>query len=204
MGTDHGYLPAALYLSGGFLSITATDISHSPIENAKKNFNKLGIKDVNLICSDGLRGVAKQDAEYTVIAGMGGDVISGIIDRCSYKNEIKFILQPMTAAKTLREYLAKNGFSIEKETAVKENNKLYSVMLCSFSGSPYSLSMGEKYIGAIKPDSEVNIQYIKKQYNICKKCADSLVNVKEKAAEYKAYKDACTQIAEFLEGHNGV
>ena len=50
VGTDHGYLPAALYLSGGFLSITATDISHSPIENAKKNFNKLGIKDVNLIC----------------------------------------------------------------------------------------------------------------------------------------------------------
>ena len=44
VGTDHGYLPAFLYLSGDFTSVTATDLREKPLLNAKKNlkeFNQL-------------------------------------------------------------------------------------------------------------------------------------------------------------------
>ena len=41
VGTDHGYLPAALCLSGKYSSITATDIREKPLENARKNLEKL-------------------------------------------------------------------------------------------------------------------------------------------------------------------
>ena len=199
VGCDHGYLSAALYLSGGFSHITATDIGESPLENARKNFEKLGVKGVELILSDGLQKVSREKAEYVVIAGMGGDVISGIIERCPYKNDVGFVLQPMTNSKALRIYLAQNGFKIQKEKAVKENGKIYSVMLCRFDGAPYDLTYAQKYIGILKPDNATNTLYIQKQYNICRKCASALKNIPEKETEYREYASAKEEIAKLLE-----
>lgn len=199
VGCDHGYLSAALSLSGGFSRITATDIGENPLENARKNFQKLGVEDVDLILCDGLEKVREEAAEYVVIAGMGGDVISGIIDRCAYKNNIGFVLQPMTNSKALRIYLAQNGFEVQREQALAENGKIYSVMLCRFGGKSYDLSGARKYIGILKPDNHTNISYIKKQYNICKKCAEALQNVPEKAEEYREYISAKEEIAKLLE-----
>ena len=174
VGTDHGYLPAALCLSGKYPCITATDIREKPLENALKNLEKLGVKDVKLILCDGLQGVKEDEAETVIIAGMGGDVISGIIDRCPFKERSVFILQPMTAAPVLREYLAKNGFYAEKEIAVTENRKIYSVMLYRFDGKKRTLSLAEKRIGILKPTNDENIKYIKKQLDICNKCIADL------------------------------
>ena len=199
VGCDHGYLSAALYLSGGFSRITATDIGEKPLTNARKNFQKLGVEGVELILSDGLSKVGKEKAQCVVIAGMGGDVISGIIDRCPYKNEVSFVLQPMTNSKVLRLYLAEKGFRIQKEQAIAENGKIYSVMLCRFGGASYVLEDFQKYIGILKPDNPTNIAYIKKQYNICEKCAFALQNIPEKEAEYKEYISAKQEIAKLLE-----
>ena len=199
VGCDHGYLSAALYLSGGFSRITATDIGKLPLENARKNFRKLGVEGVDLILCDGLEAVREEAAEYVVIAGMGGDVISGIIDRCPYKNNVGFVLQPMTNSKALRLYLAQNGFKIEKEQALAENGKIYSVMLCRFGGDAYALSEAQKCIGILKPDNVTNVLYIQKQYNICEKCAEALQIVPEKAAEYREYVSAKEEIAKLLE-----
>ena len=199
VGTDHGYLPAALYLSGGFSAVTATDVCEKPIKNAQRNLKKLGAQGVRLICCDGLSQVERKAADYVVIAGMGGDVISGIIDRCPYKNEITFILQPMTNAKALRVYLNGNGFDISYETAIKENNKLYSVMVCSFKGQVPYLNEAQKLIGSIKNDSAVNREYIEKQYNICKKCADAIKNIPEKEEEFSEHSKAIIILEKLLE-----
>ena len=87
VGTDHGYLPAALCLAGVYKSVTATDVKEKPLENACKNLKKLGVTNVELIRCDGLSAVPYEKAEAVVIAGMGGDVISGIIERCPYKEK---------------------------------------------------------------------------------------------------------------------
>lgn len=198
VGCDHGYLSAALYLSGGFSHITATDIGEKPLGNARKNFEKLGVDGVELMLCDGLEGVKKERAEYVVIAGMGGDVISGIIEGCPYKNEVSFVLQPMTNAGTLRVYLAKKGFVVKREKAIKENGKLYSVMLCRFEGEAYTLKSSQKHIGILKPDDDTNIAYIEKQLNICKKCAAALENISEKSEEYIEYLSAKKEIEALL------
>lgn len=174
VGTDHGYLPAALYLSGKYSSVTATDIRQKPLDNAKKNIEKLKADGVKLVLCDGLSGVAKEDAQVVIISGMGGDVISGIMDRCPFAKSSTFILQPMTASATLREYLANNGFAVKKEKAVIENNKVYSVMLCEFDGVKRELSAAKKRIGELRLDTEENIIYIKKQLSIAKKCVFDL------------------------------
>lgn len=189
VGTDHGYLPAFLFLEGRCKKITATDINRKPLENAGVNLERLGVSGVRLILCDGLSGVTRADADTVIIAGMGGEVISGIIDRTPFLRDAtaELVLQPTTAAKELRVYLARNGFAVEKETAISENGKIYSVMLVRFTGEKYNISDVGSVIGILKPDGQSSRQYIEKQYNIAAKCADSIKNVTDKQNEYDYY-----------------
>ena len=200
VGTDHGYLPAALCLSGDYKSVTATDVREKPLQNAKKNLEKLSVKGVDLVLCNGLMDVPEKKAETVIIAGMGGDVISGIIDRCPYKTKPLFILQPMTAAGVLREYLAKNGFCVLRETAVCENSKIYSVMVCKFDGENYELTPCRKRIGILKPTNENNTAYIKKQSDILKKCISQMENAGKFGDISDELKSAKTEIDKILEG----
>lgn len=189
VGTDHGYLPAFLYLSGKCKRVIATDINQKPIDSARQNLLKFGAQGVKLVLCDGLSGVEDENIDTVIIAGMGGEVISGIIDRADFlKNSaVSLILQPTTAAKELRLFLAKNGFRVDREQAISENGKIYSVMLVRFCGKPYTLSETQALIGILKPDCEDSLRYIKKQYNIAQKCANSLQNVERKQKEYNYY-----------------
>jgi len=200
VGTDHGYLPAALYLSKKYKKVSATDIREKPLASARANLDKCGADKVNLVLCDGLYAIDEADAETVIIAGMGGDVISGIIDRCPYKNKSFFILQPMTAAPVLREYLSSNGFCVGYEVAIKENGKIYSVMTAFFDGNIRNLNPCEKRIGILRPDGSENDEYIKKQLNICKKCVTDLENVPEKRELFEDSKEAVKGISKILEG----
>ncbi len=200
VGTDHAYLPAALYLEGKCKSVTATDIKEKPLKNARKNLDKLGIDGVKLVLCNGLSAVEYKDAEVVIIAGMGGDVISKIIDDCPYKKLSAFILQPMTASVALREYLAQNGFCVNDEVAVCENGKIYSVMAVNYDGVKRNLTNTQKKIGMLKPITSENIQYIKKQYNIANKCAADLTGVSGKEELQKENELLAQELAFILEG----
>ena len=200
VGTDHGYLPAFLYLSHKFKSVTATDINEKPLESARKNLNKFGADGVKLILCDGLAGVTREDADTVIIAGMGGEVISGIIDRAAFLRDesVSLILQPTTAAKELRMYLAKNGFEVKQETALSENGKIYSVMLVGFIDRSYDISDIQSVIGILKPDDNDSKAYIQKQYRIAQKCADQLKAAQQKQDEYNYYLNLSKQLKKIL------
>jgi len=200
VGTDHGYLPAALYLSNKYPKISATDIREKPLASARKNLEKLGIDKVNLVLCDGLEALCEADAQTVIIAGMGGDVISGIISRCPYKEKPFFILQPMTASTVLREYLAQNGFCVCSESALREKGKIYSIMTAKYDGNSRKLSQGEKRIGILKPENADNTAYIKKQLDIAKKCVLDLKNVPEKQELFRENEEAVKEITKILEG----
>lgn len=202
VGTDHGYLPAFLYLSGKCKRVTATDINPKPLDSARANLKRLGADNVRLILCDGLADVNREIADTVIIAGMGGEVISGIIHRAAFlrDNTVELILQPTTAAKELRQYLAKNGFVVESEQAICENGKIYSVMLARFSGAPYVLSDKQSVIGILKPDCDEAMQYIEKQYKIAKKCARDLENVTRKQNEYNYYLKLSEELKNILGG----
>ena len=170
VGTDHGYLPAFLYLSGKCPNVCATDIREKPLLNAQKNIEKLGATGVKLLLCDGLSAVTRDMADTVIIAGMGGEVISGIMERCAFlrNNTVELILQPMTAARELRCYLASSGFAVEREQAVAENGKIYTVMKVRFCGKPYSADERFLSIGLLQYETAEARQYIDKQHRICK------------------------------------
>ncbi len=202
VGTDHGYLPAFLYLSGKCKKVTATDINQKPLESARANLERLSCDGVKLILCDGLASVTRELADTVIIAGMGGEVISGIIDRAPFLKDcaVSLILQPTTAAKELRVFLAKNGFAVEREQAIAENGKIYSVMLARFCGAPYTISDTQAAIGILKPDCDDAAKYIEKQYKIANKCASELKNVPRKQNEYKYYLKLSKELRNVLGG----
>ncbi len=206
VGTDHGYLPAFLYLSGKSPAVCATDIREKPLGTAKHNIERLGATGVKLILCNGLELVTRDMADTVIIAGMGGEVISGIIDRCAFlrDNTVELILQPMTAARELREYLSQNGFRVECEQAVFENNKVYSVMKVRYTGEPYAANQLFLSIGILKCDTPAAKQYIEKQKRIC---GNKLSDLKSAGINNDVYRDALrlfNTLSEILEDTNGI
>ncbi|MBE7028581.1 MAG: SAM-dependent methyltransferase [Ruminococcaceae bacterium] len=131
IGTDHAYVPIYMVLKHGAKRAIAADINKGPLERAEENIKKFGLSDKITTClSDGLKEFSPLDADTVIIAGMGGTLISRILDDSPQMKEegIKFVLQPMTAEDELRRYLEKNGYEITDEFMTCEGEKLYTVI----------------------------------------------------------------------------
>ena len=130
VGTDHARLPLWLVQNGVCERVTATDLSAGPLGRAERLVSKCGLLDrVRLMRADGLAGL-EGEIDRAVIAGMGGDVISGILARAPWLREegVALILQPMTAAEVLRAFLQNSGYAITAESLVKEGRRLYQII----------------------------------------------------------------------------
>ena len=201
VGTDHAYLPIMLMKSRKARRVIATDIRPLPLENARKNIALSGVVGIETRLCDGLSSVDKSEADTVIIAGIGGEVISGIIKRTGWLKlspPVLLILQPTTSPEILRRCLYENGFEISDETAVEENGKVYSVIRSIYTGKTTCCPDWFYYIGKIDVLSPDGRLYAEKQYNRLFSCASALQNLPEKKAEYEYYADAATQIGNLL------
>lgn len=201
VGTDHGYLPAALISSGRVRSVIATDIREKPLANAAKNLERMGVSGVELRRCDGLAAVCRDEADTVVIAGMGGEVIAGILERAPWvkDNAVTLILQAMTSCEALRDFLADEGFGIETEQTLSENGKVYSVIVARFDGIKRNIALEYRYVGGIKCNTKADRDYIIKQYRRVRSCAESLEGIsgqEEKYLENKAAAEAMLRLME--------
>ena len=122
IGTDHAFLPIALINGGKATKVIACDINEGPLSVAAKNVQNAGVNNIELRLSDGLEKVTPGEVDVVTVAGMGGDLISGIISKAKWLKEYKttLILQPMSSADSLREGLYKEGYRIISEKAVED------------------------------------------------------------------------------------
>ncbi len=174
IGTDHGHLPIYLVQRGICPNCIACDIKEKPLENARTNIEKVGISSIETRLGSGLEVVLPNEVDCITVAGMGGEVISAILENAPWVKDNKYtlILQPMTSADHLRIWLCENGFSIETEVACEENRKVYTVIKAVFSGECFAPDEVFCRIGKLKPDKEANIKYIEKQAKIIKSLID--------------------------------
>ena len=132
VGTDHAYLPCSLLKRGYTGRIIGTDINVGPLNKAKRTLRESGCEDkVGLILCDGLEGVDTSAVDTVVVAGMGGDTVTGILDRAKNRlvPDTRLILQPVTKPEILRYWLINNGFHIVSELHVLENGTLYQTLV---------------------------------------------------------------------------
>lgn len=206
IGTDHGYLAIYLKQSGIAENVIAADINPLPLENARKNIESSKVIGIELRLCDGLSGISPDETDTVIIAGMGGEVIAGIIERGKKITENKalsLILQPTTSPEILRKFLYSNGYEIIKEIPIEENSKLYSVMQVRFTGNFNETDEAFYYVGKIPTDNKWGIMYIKKQQNRCLKCAEQLKNVPYKQEGYLYYKKLLEGINNYLGEKHG-
>ena len=112
IGTDHGYLPAYLVLSGRCRKVIASDIAAGPCQAAAETRKKYNLyNEMEIRTAPGLQGLHAGEAEVVVIAGMGGTTIIGILDQSPEiaASVRTFVLQPMNAASVLRQWLVQHG-----------------------------------------------------------------------------------------------
>ncbi|OPJ57055.1 tRNA (adenine(22)-N(1))-methyltransferase [Alkalithermobacter paradoxus] len=138
IGTDHGYIPIYLLRNNIINFAIAADINKGPLENAKKEVKANALQDkVDLRLGSGLKVIKKGEVEEVIIAGMGGVLISDIIrDSIEVAKSLnKMILQPMQSSSNLRKYLIDNGFSILDEVLVKEEFRIYEIIVAKYTGN---------------------------------------------------------------------
>lgn len=137
VGTDHAYLPIYLAEQGKISRAVASDIHKGPLVSAEKNIREAGFSDrIHTVLTDGLQGLEPYPVTDVAIAGMGGLMIKGILEKAiAFKErKVRFILQPMQHIPDLRRYLGENGFAIQKETQATAEGKFYQIILCTYDG----------------------------------------------------------------------
>ena len=126
IGTDHGLVP--IYLSKNKIAkrIIGIDISEKSLLKLKlKIENNLKYQNIYPIVSDGLKVLKPFEVDTIIISGMGGLLISKIIEESPEiaKSASILILQGNNNIEALRRFLHKNGYSIVDESDVFENSK---------------------------------------------------------------------------------
>ena len=172
IGTDHGYLPIALCRSGKIPSALACDINPLPLESAAKNIAEYGLSDrIATRLSDGLNEVASNEVDDVVIAGMGGELIAAILGACPWVKDASknLILQPMTRHDVLIRWLCENGFAIERQGAVYDSKKYYTVLCVRYDGAVRECDIFEANVGRLSPDNEASVGFLTKCLNKLKK-----------------------------------
>lgn len=137
IGTDHGYIPVYLLKKKQIKYAIAADINKGPLENAKKEVITNNFENkVDLRLGNGLSVIKKEEVDEVIIAGMGGVLISEILEESFeiVKSLKKLILQPMQAPFELRKYLYNKGFKILNEALVKEDFRIYEIIVAKYEG----------------------------------------------------------------------
>lgn len=172
IGTDHAYLPIYLVESGRSPSTIASDIRVGPADSARKNVAAAGLCDrIEVRLGDGLSGIAPDEVDDIVIAGMGGETIAAILQGAEWVKDARYrlILQPMTRAEDLRRYLLTNGFEIDEERVVPDGRRLYTVMAATYTGANPVTDEVAYYRGKLPPEG---MALLKKDITRLQKKAD--------------------------------
>lgn len=137
IGTDHGYIPVFLLNNKKIDFAILADVNKGPLENARKEVrhNKLDDK-VDLRLGSGIEVLNDNEADEIIIAGMGGILIGELLEakKSVAQNAEKLILQPMQAQAELRKYLYNNGFEVIDEVLVKEDFRIYEIIVAKYTG----------------------------------------------------------------------
>lgn len=153
VGCDHGYLTIALLEGGIATRAIAMDVNKGPLNSAKENVGLHGLLDsVDFRLSDGLKKLSVSEADTICICGMGGALITRILDAGIdvAKSAKTIILEPQSEYDRLRAFLACNHFSFLEEELCMEEGKIYPIIKVSYRpDEDYDLSEAQLQYGPI-------------------------------------------------------
>ena len=131
VGCDHGKLGYYLIGTDRASKVIATDISAPSLQKASELARENGVSELmQTRLGDGLVPVESGEVDTVIIAGLGGDVISGILEqaRADGKSFEYFILSPNTHAEKVRQTIICMGHTILFDDLLTCAGKTYTVI----------------------------------------------------------------------------
>lgn len=131
VGCDHGFVSIYLLRQGICSKVLATDIGKGPLQRATEHIEQAGLSAyIETRLSDGLKNVSYGETEGMIAAGMGGRLMSKILEDSMEKiQNMKFlVLQPQSELQFFRAFLRQHKLWIVTEDMVFEDGKYYPVL----------------------------------------------------------------------------
>ena len=163
VGCDHGYLIVEALKIYNLDEAIAIDNKKGPLNQAMENIKNYDFSHkVKFSLSSGIKEIS-QNTDVVVIAGMGGMLISDILND-DLKNVKRLVLQPNRDVKEVRLKVSSLGFKIVDEKIVFENDKYYEIIVCDKVDKIINYSNEEYEFGPVllKDKNEI---FIKKWKN---------------------------------------
>lgn len=166
IGTDHGYLPVFLLREGRISRAVLSDINEGPLSSADRHAKEAGLRHlVELVLTDGAKGLEGRGITDYSICGMGGELIAEIIAASAhlFDTGVRLILQPMTKQEHLRIRLGEMGFRTVAERYTIADGKYYLTLAAEYDGVIRPLSLADAYLGTsriIESDKSAYIGYL--------------------------------------------
>lgn len=132
IGSDHAFLPRFVCLRSDQAQAIAGEVSEGPYKAACMTVDSSGLsKQINVRLGDGLEVIRNDSVTEVVIAGMGGTLITKILEKGKkfLATVERIILQPNIGEKNVRKWLYQNGFAITSEKVIRENNHFYEIIV---------------------------------------------------------------------------
>lgn len=131
IGTDHAYLPIALYETHRISKAVAIDVHEGPYQSALTAVKARQLEAViDVRFGDGLMPLKPGEVNVLTLAGMGGrtmlDILSARPDVLESVHDL--ILQPQGAESAVRLGLLGSGWRLKAERLVEEDDRIYVVM----------------------------------------------------------------------------
>lgn len=132
IGSDHAYLPCYAVKKGIVSRAIAGEVVEGPYQSARKQVASVGLNDIiDVRKGNGLAVIEAGEVDAIVIAGMGGTLITDILEAGKEKLQgvKRLILQPNIAADVIRNWLVRNGWQLVDEEILEEDGKFYEVLV---------------------------------------------------------------------------
>ena len=149
IGSDHAYLPCYAVTNGLCDHAIAGEVVEGPYQSALKQVKSTGLADdIEVRKGDGLEVLKPDEATCITIAGMGGTLISSILEKGKEKlgKAERLILQPNVGAVNVRNWLIDNGWELIDEDILEEDGKIYEILIAE-KGNPLQPYFENKQIG---------------------------------------------------------
>lgn len=181
IGTDHGYVAIALVERKIAPFVVAMDVRKGPLSRAKENIEKYGFtKEIDIRLSDGLEQLKIGEIDTFLIAGMGSELITNILQRGSeiVHSVDEFIVQPQSEIYKVRKKIHTLGFRIEQEKMLVEDDKYYTMMKAVRGQESYENEwdyLYGKYL--LQEKNPILLEWLQKEYRLCESLYKKLESV---------------------------
>ncbi|RCW51275.1 tRNA (adenine(22)-N(1))-methyltransferase [Paenibacillus prosopidis] len=133
IGSDHAMLPVYLLQIDKCPSAIAGELNRGPYEAARKQGADAGLSSrLTVRQGDGLSVLEPGEADTVTIAGMGGSLMSDILEAGYKAGKLvgvkELVLQPNVGEELVRAWLLERSWYLAKECIIEEDGKIYEIM----------------------------------------------------------------------------